>query len=216
MSQKYSFPEMESSPSARAHRLSILRKMAGLGYAAISKKYKIGYSTLRQWEKGQRNLSTNGAKLIVDAMKQEGIECTLPWLLHGSGEAPSYINQKDITVLPNASFLEQEIALFRSGHLNAIVLDIKDDAMYPFLVIGDQVGGICLDRDQFEKMDGKYCIIESKTHGQFCRWAQKIPHTDLFNFQCLNLSSKVKNPITLKADKIIKAAPIIRFWKQEC
>lgn len=215
MPKKYPFSSPQSSLEARAERLAILRNMAGLKLVELSKKYHMGYTTVREWENGTRILSSRGAKIIVEAMKQEGIDCALSWLLHGSGNAPTFINQKSDIFSPNVPMLEQEMALFRSGRLNAITLHIKDDAMYPFLAIGDQVGGICLDRDEFKLLDAQYCIIESKTHGSICRWVQKIAHTDLFNCQCINLSTKLKNPVTLKMDEIIKAAPVIRFWKKE-
>lgn len=215
MSEEHHFPSAQSSPKARAYRLSILRKMAGLRLIELSQKYDIGYTTVRQWEKGQSPLSTRGAKLIVEAMRQEGIECTPSWLLLGSGNPPTYINQQTVTPLPGAPIVEQEIALFRNSHLNALILEIHDDAMHPFLSPGDRVGGVCLEKSEFDLMDGQYCIVESEADGCICRWTQKIPNTDLFNFQCLNLSTKLKNPVALKTNKIIKAAPMIRLWKQQ-
>jgi DNA-binding transcriptional regulator YiaG len=207
-------PISDSSSEARAERVAYVRKMAGLSFVQLSKKYKIGYSTIRQWEgQGDRQLSSKGAQILVEIMKQEGIQCDAAWLLHGLGSLPSYLHTPT-DPKESASFLDQEMVQFKNHYRNAIILKIEDDAMLPFITQGDYVGGICLDRDNFELMDGQYCIVDSKAHGLFCRWAQKVPPSDWFNFFCVNLSTKLKNPITINAEKIIKVAPVIRVWKQ--
>jgi transcriptional regulator with XRE-family HTH domain len=212
MAEKYTLAPSQSSVD-RADRLATLRNMAGLSITDLSKKYNIGYTTLREWEKGIRPLSPKGAKLIVEAMKQEGIDCTLAWLLHGSGEVPTYINKKSNIPFFSTSMLEHEIALFRGSYLNAIILTIQDDAMRPFVSAGDQVGGICTEK--IELFENEYCIIESKVYGSFCRWVQKIPHDHLFICQAINLPTDSENPIILKPDEVIKAAPVLRVWKKE-
>jgi DNA-binding transcriptional regulator YiaG len=204
----------DSSAQARAERVSHVRKMAGLSFIQLSKKYKVGYSTIRQWEgQGNRQLSSKGAQILVELLKQEGIQCDTGWLLHGLGNPPFYLNNPNDS-LNNPSLLEQEIAQFKNHYQNTVILKIDDDAMLPFIIPGDYVGGICLNRDHFELMDAQYCIVESKSHGLFCRWAQKVSHCDWFNFLCVNLSTKLKNPVSINSDKIIKVAPVIRVWKQ--
>lgn len=215
MSKNHPLKPSQSTGETRAERLAIVRDMAGLKLVELAKSCHMGYTTLREYEKGTRLLSPKKAKTIIEVLKHEGVDCTLAWLLHGSGNFPTFVNQTSDNSASNISILEQEIVLFRNGHPNTIVLSIKDDAMYPFLSIGDQVGGICLNPDEFDLMDDQYCIIESKTYGSICRWVQKITHTDLFNCQAINLSTKFKKPITLKMDQIIKAAPVIRFWKKK-
>lgn len=214
MTQNIGLSAPDSSPQAKADRVAYLRKMAGLSFAQLSQKYKVGYSTIRQWEgQGGRQLSSKGAQILVEIMKQEGVQCDSGWLLHGLGNLPSYLHTP-IDPGSSTSLLKQEMAQFKNHYRNSFILKIEDDAMLPFLSPSDHVGGVCLNRNRFELMDGQYCIVESKAHGIFCRWAQKV-HPDLFNFLCVNLSTKLKNPITIEADKIIKVAPVTRVWKQD-
>src|SRR5687767_7627226 len=80
---------VKTSPEARGRRLKSLRKMADLSRKAMTLKYQISASTVQAWEEGKsEGLTVKGAQRIIAALKEEGVFCTLEWLLKGEGQSP--------------------------------------------------------------------------------------------------------------------------------
>src|SRR5579872_3813028 len=79
----------ESSPISRGKRLKRLRKMVDLSRHQIEQKYQISENTQRSWEEGKHTgLTEQGARRILIAMRDEGLRCSIGWLLHGTGSTP--------------------------------------------------------------------------------------------------------------------------------
>jgi hypothetical protein len=211
---------LDSSPIAKGKRLILTREMAGFTIIDFAHKHKIGYSTLKSWENGKGNgLSNKGARLIVDAMRKEGVLCDLQWLLHGKGRSPTFIpigqGSTGLTTFstPSSTSPEEEIRLFQILHPNAMVITIKDDKMEPVFSVGDIVGGSCLDPINFDLAQGKFCIVETQELGILCRQIQASDQAGLFNLFCIHPSSTHDKKSVISDVKPLKLAPIKRVWK---
>src|SRR3990167_10732872 len=139
------------SKEARGQRLRQLRALTAsatykqLSRAVIERKYGLSASTLRHWEEAYGvGLTEEGAKQVVGIYQQEGIHCSIGWLLNGVGNPPvRYEMNNEITESsqPQDTII-QEFNFFKSLHPEAIMLTLKDDAMMPFYHSGDSVAGV--------------------------------------------------------------------------
>ena len=81
------------SAKERGKRLRLIRKMSSLTLDELSSKYNLGISTIKYWECAKsQGLSSKGAKKIVTAMQNEGIQCSYMWLMYGVGLPPQFID----------------------------------------------------------------------------------------------------------------------------
>ncbi|MCL5260076.1 MAG: hypothetical protein M1561_00110 [Gammaproteobacteria bacterium] len=214
-----------SSPKARGKRLRLLRRMSGLTLNQLADKYDIGISTIKYWECAKsEGLSAKGAKKILSAMLQEGINVSFMWLMYGVGLPPHFIdarfcNQELTNSLNNSSSLESEasitdeISLFCNKIPNSITLTIFDDSMEPLFTSGDGVGGKRLYGSDLTKAIGKNCIIETADNQIICRKIAQGNGAENFNLFSINPHT-VANPPFLYDVKIVSAAPIVRIWKR--
>ncbi len=78
-----------SSPKARGKRLKFVRKLAGLSRKQLEKKYGISANTVQSWEVAKKGgLTERGAHRILAVIQKEGINCSIEWLLYGTGAPP--------------------------------------------------------------------------------------------------------------------------------
>src|SRR3989344_9374349 len=80
---------IEKNLAHSGDRLRRARILAGIATRReFEKKYQISANTLQGWEQGKNPLSKKGAKRVIEALKAEGLMCSLEWLMHGSGVPP--------------------------------------------------------------------------------------------------------------------------------
>ncbi len=213
--------DVKSRPQARGRRLKSLRKMADLSRKAMTVKHEISASTIQAWEEGKSGgLTTKGAQRVIAALKDEGVFCTLEWLLHGEGQSP-YVTQKaflgaretpseflNTVTLSDADIIAKELNVFRT--LNDDVLDmlVYDDGMCPHYQPGDTVGGKRFQDENINDLIGRDCIIEIKTGEVLCRRLRKGKKPDHYDLQCAYLETTVSEPFRYDVE-ILSAAPII-------
>jgi transcriptional regulator with XRE-family HTH domain len=217
--------EQQSSPKARGKRLRLVRKMSGLTLNELAKKYQLSISTIKYWECAKnQGLSSKGAKRIITAMQNQGVQCSYMWLMHGIGLPPQFLdvrfsdNTKKIPHINETTFEEektisQEIALFCEKIVDAITLTVFDDGMEPVYSVGDGVGGKRLYGEELAKVIGKNCIVETDDHQLLCRRVAQGSESDNFNLYCVNPYTAA-NPPHLYEIKLLSAAPISRVWKR--
>ncbi|MEE9572748.1 MAG: helix-turn-helix transcriptional regulator [Candidatus Neomarinimicrobiota bacterium] len=220
--------QQNSSPLACGKRLKKLRNMAGLLLKDISNKYGVGLSTLKFWENGYGNgLSKKGAAKIITIIRQNGVQCTLEWLLYGVGPKPQLqdvqygkgqVEGSSLILKEDAAKYEilvaQEIELFCQHHANSVIMTVSDDGMQPYYSQGDRIGGLYVTAAaEIAVMVGENCIVETADQQIFCRRFVKNPNADLFNLFCVNPLTTVIEPILYNM-KLTKVAPIIRVWKR--
>lgn len=213
--------DVKSCPQARGRRLKSLRKMADLSRKAMTVKHKISASTVQAWEEGKSGgLTTKGAQRIIAALKDEGVFCTLEWLMHGEGQSP-YVTEKiylgarevaseflNTVTLSDADIIAKELNVFRT--LNHDVLDmlVYDDGMYPVYQMGDTVAGKRSQDENIANLIGRDCIIEIKTGEVLCRRLRAGKKPNRYHLQCIYLETTVSEPLRYDVE-ILSAAPII-------
>jgi len=211
-----------STPLERSHRLKILRQLAGLTTKALSEKHGISHNTLKHWEMAtSRGLTEKGAEKIVLAMRQEGVQCSKVWLLHGVGEQPKVVDiqfgQKQQPTQPLLSDTQydanvhKEIELFCQLYDDAITFAVIDDGMEPFYREGDVVGGRRLTGDAIADAVGQHCIIETADKQFLCRQLTLGTQPEHFHAYCTNRQTSVA-PV-LQDIQLISATPITRIWR---
>jgi HTH-type transcriptional regulator, cell division transcriptional repressor len=211
-----------STPKSRGQRLRFLRKMSGLTLHKLAKKYDMGMSTIKYWECAiNQGLSAKGAKKIVNAMHQEGIQCSFMWLMHGVGLAPQIIDvrynnpefsRKELS-LPEEISIAHEIALFCEKIIDAVTLAVYDDGMEPLFSVGDNVGGKRLFGENIVNAIGKNCIVETEENQILCRRISQGTNSGLFNLYCTNPHTAISPP-NLYDVKLLSVAPVTRLWKR--
>lgn len=214
-----------SSAKERGKRLRLVRKMSGLTLDELSSKYSLGISTIKYWECAKnQGLSSKGAKKIIVAMQNEGVQCSYMWLMHGIGLPPQFIdvrcskNIKNLGIVEHSSYederaIESEINLFCDKIGAAITLTIFDDGMEPFYSVSDGVGGRRLYGEDLAKAVGKDCIVETVDHQLLCRRVAQGNEPTNFNLYCINPNT-LANPPHLYGVKLLSAAPVCRVWKR--
>ncbi|MBU0744761.1 MAG: helix-turn-helix domain-containing protein [Gammaproteobacteria bacterium] len=214
-----------SSAKERGKRLRLVRKMSGLTLDELSSKYSFGISTIKYWECAKnQGLSSKGAKKIISAMQDEGVQCSYMWLMHGIGLPPQFLdvhyNKGDKTNIgvDQANFeeeksIEHEIKLFCEKIIDAIALTVFDDGMEPFYSVSDGVGGKRLYGNELTKAIGKNCIVETVDRQLLCRRVAEGNSPDNYNLYCINPGTVVSPP-HLYDVKLLSAAPISRIWRR--
>ncbi|EKE01787.1 MAG: hypothetical protein ACD_21C00052G0005 [uncultured bacterium] len=217
--------EQQSTSKARGKRLRLVRKMSGLTLKELATKYNLGVSTIKYWECAtNQGLSSKGAKKIITAMQNQGIQCSYMWLMHGIGLPPQFIDMhchdatKKMPYIDQVTYEEEksianEISLFCETIVDAITLTIFDDGMEPVYAIGDGIGGKRLYGEDLAKSIGKNCIIETANNQLLCRRVAQGSNTNKFNLYCINPYTAA-NPPHLYDVELTSAAPISRVWRR--
>jgi len=219
--------DVKSLLQARGRRLKSLRKMADLSRKAMTIKHEISASTIQAWEEAKSGgLTMKGAQRVISALKDEGVFCTLEWLLHGEGQSP-YVTQKaflgaretpseflNTVTLSDADVIAKELNVFRT--LNHDVLDmlVYDDGMCPLYQPGDTIGGKRFQGENLANLIGRNCIIEIKTGEVLCRRLRKGKKPNHYDLQCIYLETTVGEPMRYDVE-VLSASPIIWHRKPQ-
>lgn len=204
-------------------RLRRARILAGISTRReFEERYSISANTLQGWEQGKNPLSKKGAKRIVEALKNEGLMCSLEWLLTGDGIPPrafemnrdipadtDFANMLDKMDLQEEKAIYQELQAFKTNNPNPIIITISDDTMQPQYREGDYVAGIRLTKpEDIAKHLGEPCIVELVDHTILARHLHADIKPGCYTLSCTNFRSK-QAPLTISNAQIISAAPIL-------
>src|SRR3989338_4637393 len=133
---------IEKNLTHSGERLRRARILAGISTRReFEQKYKISANTLQGWEQGKNPLSKKGAKRIIEALKNEGLICSLEWLMQGHGVPPRAFEMSkseltsvfDVENLLNQMNLQEEQAIyqelqcFKAHSPSPIIITISDD-----------------------------------------------------------------------------------------
>ncbi len=213
--------KVEQSLTTAGDRLRRARLLAGLNTRReFEYKHHISSNTLQGWEQNKNPLSTKGARRIIEALKKEGLLCSVEWLLHGSGLPPRPFEMINAGV--NVSFLEnhsqlnlreeeaiyQESQIFKGQKSNTIILNITDDAMEPYYALGDYIGGVQIDNSEIPQFLGRECIVELENNLILPRILQAGSHPNVYNLSCTNPKTTA-SLLNFYNAKVISAAPIV-------
>jgi len=82
-----------STAEARAERLRRLRNLANLSRKEMCNTDFLNINTLKAWELARfGGLPKDGANKVIMRVAQEGVTCSIDWLLYGKGESPRLEN----------------------------------------------------------------------------------------------------------------------------
>lgn len=214
---------IEKNLTHSGDRLKRARILAGISTRReFEKKYHISANTLQGWEQGKNPLSKKGAKRIIEALKAEGLMCSLEWLMNGSGVPPrpfeinhSVSSEMDMENIFNQLNLQEEQAIyqelqtFKSHNPNPIIITVSDDAMEPQFHNGDYVGGIRMSKpEDIQHYLGQPCIVELIDHTILPRYIHFDHETGTYTLSCTNFQSKC-SPLNIFNARIISVAPIL-------
>lgn len=157
-----------------ANRVRFVRTLTKLSREAFEKKYGINRNTLKSWELGVNTLTEKSAKILSDAINEEGFSCNPEWLIFGQGAEPRLLSETDDKLLldeiTQQSKAIYEADYFKKNNPNSIIFMIIDNSMAPALKIGDYVGGINIDllKNLHQLLDS-LCIITLTTNTVLAR-----------------------------------------------
>lgn len=210
-----------SCPQARGLRVKSLRQMAGFSRNGLENKYGISAHTIQSWERGKSGgLTFKGAQRFLTIMAEEGILCSLEWLLHGIGN-PAQIqtlgNHKNIpnyNTYPLYESITQELLVFRKHNLNTIDYIIQDDGMAPYYLPGDYVAGKKRVGSSIKKLIGMDCIVQTQSNQILFRRILKQVDNGIYDLSCTNIYTMISEYI-LYGYQLISAAPVIWHRRPE-
>jgi transcriptional regulator with XRE-family HTH domain len=148
------------------NRIRYLRGLMGLDRPAMKKRHQISASSMEKWECGLTNIKAKNIQRLISAALDHSIECTSEWLMNGDGPPPRTILASTITESTEATTNKtlnalRDLKYFKDSYPNGISLMITDDAMAPFYVSGDFVGGEVVKLKDLKKCLDFPCIVHT-------------------------------------------------------
>jgi len=216
----------KSNKEIRGKRLKIIRKLSGLTRQAMTDKYGIPYGNFQNWEDGRYSgLTEEGAKTMLKAYAQEGVEATLEWLMHGVEPGPKITskfytkNNPKITVddlddqnAENTAII-RELMLFKEDHQQQVLaMIVNDDGMEPYYHIGEYVAGKFSSGKDILQLIGQDCIVECDNN-LYLRHLKSGNTEDSFNLICHN--SRTTAIPAIYDSKITRAAPVMWLRRKD-
>lgn len=205
----------------RGKRVRLVRKMVDLTIDEFANAISVSNRTVKYWETGEHGgLSEKGAEKILAACDILQIKCSIIWLLYGAGYQPILVGNPYNKIIPSPNntnnnsdnHIKKEVHYFLTNNLNAITMQITDDAMEPHFLVGDIVGGKRKKNKDIKYALHQDCIVETKKQ-LFCRRLLPGTKPKLFTLCCIN--QKTNAPFVLTDIKIKSAAPIIWLRRKE-
>ncbi|MBN9542897.1 MAG: hypothetical protein J0G32_03775 [Alphaproteobacteria bacterium] len=185
--------------------------MTGLSRYSLSKKYKIPYSTLRQWEEASR-ISYDYVQRLIKLFNSINIIVSDDWLINGTGPEP-YINKEtdrlDLQTGHHQIQFDDVLALieakeYEKKYINSIVINISDQAMNPLFKPGDYVGGFVTSTNNMDLWIGDFAIVilqDGSTLFRKILWSQPDKEVALVAI----------NPLAKEHNRYVKISDIKHF-----
>jgi len=205
-----------STPEARAVRIKRVRNLANLSRKEMCDSDELNMFTLKGWELAHHGgLPLDGAHKIVKRVAQEGVFCTVEWLLYEEGQPPNVIVGKssdqaiqEACKEPEEIKIQEELAVFQKHYPSTVYYQINDDGMFPTYEKGDVVAGIPITKENMSNIIGTNCIVQLTSGEMLCRKIRRAKSEFRFNLVCINSETDVENPIIADAE-LISATEII-------
>ena len=220
----------------RGQRVKYIREtILGLSRNKFSQRHKdleLTVSTLQNWEDARYGgLTEKGGRKLIEAFAREGVQCSLQWLLFGTGEAPPEARDFNLVIenitakqavqiladtgnksLTDEESIAKELRYFRELHVDAIDAIVSDDGLSPYFEPGDCVAGIRLNGQDIRKAIGLPCIIQTQLGQVLVRKLEAGSQMGYYTLLCTNPHTQVKD-IKATEVKLFSAAPIVWLRK---
>lgn len=224
--KKVIITDKSTTPEARAERLRRVRNMANLSRKQICDGSPINIYTYKGWELAcHGGLPVDGAERVVKRVAQEGVVCSIEWLLYEIGQGPHIIpdfkktkldkaktTQKTVAVSSEEAKIIQEILLFRKHFPEVIDYQIEDDGSMPFYYPNDFVAGVKYFGKNINLLINQYCIAQTTDGQTLVRFLKYGSVPNKYTLLCTNPQSLV-NSSTLYDVELASAAPILRHYR---
>lgn len=212
----------KSSSDARGKRLRKIRNLANISREQLASHCGTCHHTVKRWELGYfGGLPLDGAQAVVERVSQEGVICSLDWLLYEIGTGPQVLPDFDkIKKIGSPFSLKQtiddkniieEMLLFRNHYKNTIEHKIEDDGLSPYFNIGDHVAGIEYAGEKINSFINENVIIRLNNGGILVRNLREGKTPGTYTLVCTNINTTVDTPIIYDAT-IMSAGQILRHY----
>lgn len=198
----------------RAKRIRELREKSGLKRREFSKKYNIPETTLKYWESGLcENIRLNSLELLINALANEGIPCTVEWIMHGN-EKLSIANplKQKLMFEDLHAITKNEIAFLYNLYPDGIHITATDNAMAPLIVKNDIVFGVVENLAKLDESDETNFIITTKNNESYIRQIKQTSMPALYAL--CHINEKFNGAVNLINRKDIKALYSILWIKK--
>lgn len=195
-------------------RVLAARKLTGMSLHAFSKKYKLNYYTMRNWELGASVSSEKGIKNWCLCLRQEGVICSVEWVLTGQSGPPQKlaepVDEEDFAARGyEEEILKEEIEYFierhRQAEFEAVVCEVEDTSMMPLYHVGEYLGGVIIPKSELKLQAGVTYLFETEKDKFAPRTA--IQRDDAFLLFPTNLKYKIEG-----LNKSMRIAKIV--WRR--
>ncbi len=210
--------DQNATAEARGKRLKIVRVMAGLPRREFEEKYGISASTIQSWEAAKAGgLTKKGVIRILEVLKQEGVFCTMDWLLSGVGVSPQPTGMRmpqmheepaSHQVVDEEEVIEQELLAFRALNPDTIDMQVVDDGMSPHFKQGDCVAGKVRSNDAIRDTVGLDCIVQTANNQILLRRVKRCAQPDRYDLVCTNVNTSVAAHV-IPGQALISSAPVM-------
>lgn len=202
-----------SSPEQAGKRLKYIRiHLLNLTRKELCTNTEVSIPALKAWELGLGGgLTEKGTEKLIPRIRELGIYCSVPWLLHGIGTAATYQTESLQTNAAEDTQIAKELLCFRSQG-NTLTAVIKDDGMLPHLPPDTLVGGIIVN-DLHTALE-KECIIVTQDNEIFVRILLAAKTAEQYDLECVNQQPHLTKK-SIKNVKIKAAAPIVWIRRKE-
>lgn len=188
-------------------RIRHCRRLTGLSRKEFCERHNLAVNTYSLWERGEVTITEKNVLFCTQAFLSEGIHCSSQWLLHEEGQKPEMISSNNRhapekfferafdNVSPEIStFLD--VKAYQRNNPGAVVHQVKNKAMLPFIRVGDFVGGIPLEKDKLHFAHREICILEMEPK----RYIVRVLHKQKNNYVLIasNTSASVVSPLILQ------------------
>lgn len=207
--------ESAASAVGRGSRLKTARMMTGLTRKAMNEKYGISVGTLQSWEAAKAGgLTTRGAQRVLPIFYQEGVVCTVQWLLYGIDAPPQMTNTSLLHQLarttwqPDKAACIQELRYFRQIHPGWADFIVNDDGMAPHYQRDDVVAGRWRTGSDISTVLGSNCIVQTARNEMLLRHVRRGGQPGRYDLICTNLNTTLTAPV-LYNQQLLGAAPVV-------
>ena len=196
-----------SEIATKGNRLKYIRNLVNLSRKDFCLRFDLNFHTYKSWELDKMSgLSVQASEKISALVHDLGVIVHPDWLITGNGMKPYLVNQEIQDI--SQGQLNREIEIFTHSASNISLYTINDDAMLPYLKVGDIVGAVMYQNHSIvEKMDKELCLIDLKNNHRICR---------LFNhpgkFIANNLDSMDTNLVVALND-VVSIGVVKRIYK---
>ena len=213
--------EIKDNPSS-TKRVRYLRSMLGVSRTYISKKYDIPEITLKYWETTASALSKKALHTILEVYAREGIIASEEWIMKGEGFEPKIISEIEnyfSTPLETEIIEDENLCMIRDANLfkslykDSVTLAVYGNAMSPYYLPGDYVGGKWRYGNAIQNLSGRDCVIKS-LEGDLLFRRLILTQDGKYNLSCLNPYDIIIQPVIFNVN-IECAAPVIWHRKYD-